>query len=1354
MRNKLLLPLCLSISLQGMAQVDISTFFLENNGFDQEFNYGTDRSGNIPGDIVNDIYGWTNEATATYTVAGTFAYNPNLTFNGSNALPATGYNGSTGGALGLSTGWNMQLAYTQPVSLPKGTYRLCAAYYNVGTLEAGRSLLAWLPEGGEETNSAVASYLPGTWMTDTITFTLDYATSGKIRIGFEATQNSGSANHAKVLVDYVKLLCDEMDKGELQAVISEAREAYGNGSGVDADDLKTAIDQAQAVYDNENATIADILVQTRQLADALATYQYKNASLEEAVDMTSLIVNPDFEDGTTGWTNNGLSAQSNTSFAPKSGTTYMEKWTDAGDLVGDGSISQIIHGLATGVYTLKAAAQNIQQNSTDIQIGAWIFANNSRAEVNATGEYSLTFTNIEQDAAIGFRAEGATGNWISCDNFRLYYAGGEFSDFHAMLQQYVDEARPYVGQKMQASVLATLEAAIEAAEAELEKSTADNYPNVSTPLREAMEAAQTSIQAYADLQAAIDAALEAYGDGDLNGAETFMAVIGKAQAINTNLESTSEEIAQSIADLEAAEFAYRLENPSGTAPTVVTDKRYARGSIAAFGRMTVSGVDAADILEQGFCYSTEPNPTVKDQRTTKYLENNGRIYVMDTEPATIYYIRAYAITKNYAVGYGDVIKISTLPKGQVTYTYDNGGDAGHNDRINSALTTATTYWSNYTSIQGFNVSCVFSPGTPTADCGYGGNMRIGTNSGQRAGTCMHEMNHGIGGGTIPIWGGYEVSPLRKGINGDWAGDRANEVLRFWENRDDLTIFAAHDGAHWAMRDANTTSYYQNPYLDKYAVNGAHLEPYAWAGPQNWNDTEILYIGNSLINQGFCEDGLIPVNYYSGAFCLPAYVFEQDDNQKYYIKNEDEEFGLYTGYLVESKNRIVKWTETTAGQVTDNDSAAWYITFDPATQYYILRNAATGNYLSYSTSGTNGIRTAVTDTPGNNEKFHLMKSRVDLNVGTGNEEMTMRGYWIIHPAASTNPDCLTARINNFTGTEAVNLYDSSSPQRWLFLKASETAQFENSTKNELLGQLEEAIAQVREMAATPHTEDMAGTDAALENALTGIEVRAESAGTEALHLLLDEVRAAGMAFLANATPAEAEMPFDLTFLMENPAIDSNEGWSAQPTFNFSCCEYFQTAFDFNQTLDDMPAGTYKLTAQAFQRPGDYATAYRDFQNGANNVNTTLYINNTSAKIQHIASEAKKRQVNDDDVKVTGPDAYLPNSMEGASNYFKRRNYNNEVITTIKDEGVTMRLGLQCPDAPSNYWTVFDNFNLYYYGTMSKDQVTAIKDVLQKEGRTDNHASTAIYNLQGIKVGDSLDGLPKGIYIVNRKKVIVK
>ena len=76
----------------------------------------------------------------------------------------------------------------------------------------------------------------------------------------------------------------------------------------------------------------------------------------------------------------------------------------------------------------------------------------------------------------------------------------------------------------------------------------------------------------------------------------------------------------------------------------------------------------SDIIEEGFCWSEQPDPKVTDHRTTEYINQAGKIYwLRDLKPATIYYMRAYAMTKDYAVGYGDVIKVVTVPKGTVSH---------------------------------------------------------------------------------------------------------------------------------------------------------------------------------------------------------------------------------------------------------------------------------------------------------------------------------------------------------------------------------------------------------------------------------------------------------------------------------------------------------------------------------------------------------------------------------------------------------------------------------------------------------------------------------------------------------------
>ena len=99
------------------------------------------------------------------------------------------------------------------------------------------------------------------------------------------------------------------------------------------------------------------------------------------------------------------------------------------------------------------------------------------------------------------------------------------------------------------------------------------------------------------------------------------------------------------------------------------------------------------------------------------------------------------------------------------------------------------------------------------------------------------------------------------------------------------------------------------------------------------------------------------------------------------------------------------------------------------------------------------------------------------------------------------------------------------------------------------------------------------------------------------------------------------------------------------------------------------------------------------------------------------------------------------------------YDNEVVTQLENDDSNLRVGLKCTTAYTSYWTVFDNFRLYYYGNLSKDDVISdIQDALLESEHFNK--TNDVYNLQGVKMGTSLDGLPAGVYIINNKKVFVK
>ena len=1147
--------------------------------------------------------------------------------------------------------------------------------------------------------------------------------SGNLTITFDIKSTSQWFNWQGLEIVYTGL-GDANLKDGLKQIVAMAENLYGNGTGVMANELKAAIDTANDVMADGNASNKAIMGIEAQLKQLMADYKLANASVDDPIDYTSHIKNPSFEKGYDNWTVDGFGGQTNTSFTIKSDNTYMEKWTSKGNKVGDALLDQAISDLPLGVYILKAAAQNIQEGSSKTQTGAWLFANTSKKDVNSTADYSLTFVNIEQETHIGFKAVGATGNWIACDNFRLYYAGGTLADFQNEMQKYIDDAQALTSQKMQQSASDALTAAISSATAELAKgSNTSGYPKAATTLRKATEQARTSIEAFANLQVAIDKALANYGEGTLAGADEFLAAINQAKDVNSNHNSTFEQMDREIENLEKAAFAYLLNNPSGAVPTVVTDTRFARGNTMAFGRMSYSGVSASNIKEAGFCWSTDKNPTVLDNRTTEYINHSGKIIKMtDLKPATVYYARAYVLTTKYAVGYGEPIKIVTLPKADITWSYNNAGDAATNDRIINACKTAFDYyWSNLTSIQNYHITVNYNAGVPTAECSYGGWMSVGASSSYQApGTLMHEANHGIGVGQTDIW--YGDSPLRENRNsGRWMGDRATDLLSFWDNT--LTYLQG-DGQH----------------MWPYGINGAHED----------NHSDDLYCINGLLNQAICEDGLIPVGRWNGGFCLPAYVFNHEEGVKYYIKNENEKFGLYSSYLTEDASGRLKWVEMSAEEAAANDNAAWYITFTPSNQYYQFRNAATGKYITYSS----GFKTASKTTPANSESFHLMRARIDTTIGFGNDAVAFRGYWIINAAAGgSNPPTMTAAANGNVNASNFSLENTATNQRWLILTQQEINKFESVGTGAYLDQLNQMLTNIRTLAETPHVETTEGSDETVAAALADIETRRDGTkDASVLYDLIEETKAAGITFLSGVTPASMDAPFDVTFLMNNPAIDNNEGWSEVPTFNFSCAEFYESTFEFIQTLPGMAKGTYKLKAQAFQRPGSYSDVYNDFSGGTDNVNALLLCGLKNNKIKNIMADASDSKLGGSEATVGGK--YVPNNMEAASKYFAKGLYENEVVGAVLIKKGNLKVGIKSTKTASSYWTIFDNFRLYYYGSYTVDEVAAINDIMADDIVTPTRFSNKVYNLQGIQVGTSIDGLPAGLYIQNGNKVMVK
>ncbi|MBR5971795.1 MAG: DUF5013 domain-containing protein [Paludibacteraceae bacterium] len=942
-----LIALLLTCHTFVKADIDITDLYLQNAGFDDAnyYDYKVSDYGNVSQEILS-IHGWNKDIGVDYTVTGIYELGTAKTFNTNGKVPSTGYDGSKGGCLALSTGWDETLKYYQDVTLPAGSYKLQAAFYNGSNSANGASLMGWIPNNSNNSShlSSVSSFNMNSWTLDEVTFTLSSATEGRVQIGFKGA-SGGSANSAKVVVDFVKIILVGNDntlisniRTELKNTLSSANSTYGNGEGKESDNLKAAIDKAQLVCDNTSASYADLFNENKAIQAALVSYELANATMEHPSDVTQLIINPSFEKGFDGWSYANLQTQTNTSFSQKSGNTYVEKWVATGSQVGDANVIQTIsQNLIKGIYLLKVNAQNTQ-NGRNAQ-GAWIIAGTDSVEVSEAKEYTLQFIQMEDELTIGFVAHQASGNWIAADNFRLYYGAATTDDYKEELQKRIDVAQQLMQKNIGTSCQETLNLAIQQTENWISRPNMETLSSISRSLRNAIQEAQNS--------------------------------------------------------LAKAEFREKLENATGPVPSVTTDPRHARGATMAFGRATFSG---NNIMEKGFCWSTHKDPTVLDNRTTLSYDNNGAIYVIDgLQPATQYYIRAYAITNGYAVGYGDCIRICTLPMGNITWTYNNGGSDEENKRINSAIEDAVNVWNHITSIQGLRLSVSYGASTQTADCSYGGSMRVGPNASyQRTGTIQHEMCHAAGVGTTETW--YNSSIYRQETSkGFWLGERTDQVVQFLDN------------------DNTAQLHGDNTHFWPYGINGAHED----------DGTRILYYANALIIQALGEDNLPPV---PGAFASPAYTFMQEDDEVYYLLTANESIRNMPTMLQTNASNGVSLKSLDWKEALSDKSFAWKITFNPQSQTYEMRNVQTNTTLNNNNAN-------VTLSSNTNYKLQLLGSRQKVV----NSYFNLKSYWMTFSDGSNRPMALTANQSNGNLSVSATRFDhqnSASQQRWIILSQKE------------------------------------------------------------------------------------------------------------------------------------------------------------------------------------------------------------------------------------------------------------------------------------------------------------------------------
>ena len=315
----------------------------------------------------------------------------------------------------------------------------------------------------------------------------------------------------------------------------------------------------------------------------------QNASIKPGDDITRKIVNPSFDNGKEGWT------------VKEGNPTFNETYKNCEVYQGTFDIYQDITNIPDGVYELSVLAfQRVAENNVAYKahdagtedITAFIYANDLETpftspytygmkensgddfKYNLNGEevyipnsmkgmaaattenpdaYTVTVPMLVEGGTlrIGVREKrrpsnvnGSWGDWAIWDNFRLKYIGSKGEALNAVTTPLIAKAAGLLDSKMNAEVRAQLEAAKTALETEA------TVPGIHT-LSAAIEAANTSIEAYKPLQTAIENAQTRYDENEASSTTSDVAK-GLYNAAKTTAENIYNNGTAADAEIPAA----------------------------------------------------------------------------------------------------------------------------------------------------------------------------------------------------------------------------------------------------------------------------------------------------------------------------------------------------------------------------------------------------------------------------------------------------------------------------------------------------------------------------------------------------------------------------------------------------------------------------------------------------------------------------------------------------------------------------------------------------------------------------------------------------------------------------------
>ena len=211
-------------------------------------------------------------------------------------------------------------------------------------------------------------------------------------------------------------------------------------------------------------------------------------------------------------------------------------------------------------------------------------------------------------------------------------------------------------------------------------------------------------------------------------------------------------------------------------------------------------------------------------------------------------------------------------------------------------------------------------------------------------------------------------------------------------------------------------------------------------------------------------------------------------------------------------------------------------------------------------------------------------------------------------------------------------------------------------------------------------------------------------------------------------ATVEHPVDVTWLIDAPDLATKNttykldftaaphaehstyqgGWNIVKANTIQ--EFWNTqTFDYHQTINGLPNGTYKFSVRGYYRDGSsetrdytmYGYGADKFANGTEQLRATYYANGTSAPIMSLYAGAKTAPEEGFSFQAEreggqGSGLYVPNTPHEANYALWKGNYQNAEITVTVTDG-TLKFGIRKETGVVDDWCVISDFSLKYLGS---------------------------------------------------------